>query len=96
MKVRLFKVWSRAVRPPLGADGSLEQLTVSINRSQGTVGVAETKTGRSGLARFGNSDELLLIILNLLTFYFGDEFDHGLVVGLIKYFGLGIDVPIQT
>ena len=40
--------------------------------------------------------ELLLIILNLLTFYFGDEFDHGLVVGLIKYFGLGIDVPIQT
>ena len=42
------------MRPPLGANGSLAQLTVSINRSQATVGVAETKTGRTGLARFGN------------------------------------------
>jgi len=44
------------MRPPLAAHGSLAQLTVSINRSQGTVGVAETKTGRTGLARFGNSE----------------------------------------
>jgi hypothetical protein len=39
------------MRPPLGADGTLAQLTVSISRSQGTVEVAETKTGRTRLAR---------------------------------------------
>ncbi len=44
------------MRPPLGANGSLAQLTVSINRSQGIVKVAETKTGRTGLACFGNSE----------------------------------------